>query len=49
MMCIILSMPPPSSSLANFSYGLLVLPESLQRENRSPFRWPRPIRSARCS
>lgn len=25
-------------SLANFAYGLLVLPESLQRENRSPFR-----------
>lgn len=26
-------------SLANFFYGLVVLPESLKRENRSPFRW----------
>ncbi|HYC06261.1 MAG TPA: TCR/Tet family MFS transporter [Azospirillaceae bacterium] len=28
-------------SLANFAYGLLVLPESLPRERRSPFSWRR--------
>ena len=28
-------------SLANFAYGFFILPESLPRERRSPFRWNR--------